>query len=820
MVAGENGNHYSDLPHERQELPQVTEQTIYELQVQSFWKRLSQYNIKRKINNKARQVNSRNWKLVNEYIYRLAQIVPNRYATSWDWLHFFIFPQLRIQGFRYNDQFLFWPWLKRKWILTKEDRDETFSEINQIANKNIYNVFQNSLAASHFLNWDKSFLLSLASVFIKFQLYEDIELFFLHDGKRCNFSGLVKLLGKDKSLGNVNLWQCRLDDWEYKKGLEEKLKCSNNKIDILQSTFNCYLTNKADGTPYTEEEVAEIIYPTSLKTCFIHTSYVFNEQEKHELSKAVQCFENFVPKEKRENVIRNLWEFFFLQTAILPIIRMPPSKAEFSALFYCYRQIPTALSKILFLDFQPPLSPTMFRIRKVFAQYVLRSSRKSWEKVAQGSSHDEIKSELYAQLSIADEYTPIIPFGEDFQSQGFSIFDMMSHQLLPSILAIPRLIEQARQEKYSTLRNILRTVCDNDKQECISLLYVISRIILGKAFYRFITKEEKNLTVIVCQNPFFMEQFLRQIFISELISEHSFYYLSDSKHASCLMKEAVNGFIANITTENRNKSKPLNDNLGYLMKLFRGKKIVIKDSLGLVPYYHSVPCIYLTTKDDLPERLDHDTIHLSGNTATLSAEVFQRTPLSQIEIITLCIAAIRYIFDTSIGKEAQSSPFNEEKLPSLKEALKIFIDTFCEKAPCLENGSEKETEQYLQSPDCFYEIKEDVRLMLEDWYTASYGSKLATNARSLKDPFATLYSPKLYKKKDHVIRQYGKQKGKDTDTLVLYGIKVNYEKFERTLQELQQDKLAVDIEQKRAEFDAFFDKLIENGRECIFAATE
>lgn len=268
--------------------------------MQSFWKRLSQYNIKRKINNKARQVNSRNWKLVNEYIYRLAQIVSNRYVTSWDWLHFFIFPQLGIQGFRYNDQSLFWQKAKRQWILTKEDRDKTFSELNQIS----------LVANSRFLDWNKFFLLSLESIFRKFQSYEDIELFFLHDGKRCNFSGLVKLLGKDKSLGNVNLWQCRLDDWEYEKGLEEKLKCSNNKIDILQSTFNCYLTNKADGTPYTEEEVAEIIYPTSLKTCFIHTSYVFNEQEKHELSKAVQSFENFVPKEKRENVIRNLCVFF------------------------------------------------------------------------------------------------------------------------------------------------------------------------------------------------------------------------------------------------------------------------------------------------------------------------------------------------------------------------------------------------------------------------------------------------------------------------------------------------------------------------------
>ena len=72
------------LPHKRETLPQVTTQTVQQLQAKPFWKKIGKHIGKQKSYKTRRSRDAENWEAVNAYICRLAALTGYRYNTSWD----------------------------------------------------------------------------------------------------------------------------------------------------------------------------------------------------------------------------------------------------------------------------------------------------------------------------------------------------------------------------------------------------------------------------------------------------------------------------------------------------------------------------------------------------------------------------------------------------------------------------------------------------------------------------------------------------------------------------------------------------------------
>ena len=778
------------LPHKRETLPQVTTQTVQQLQAKPFWKKIGKHVRKQKSYKTRRSRDAENWEAVNAYISRLAALTGYRYNTSWDWIHHYIFPWFGITAIRYNDQIFFYSKDRRQYIFTNKDIEEIFAQITKVIDKDSAQDKNNDLyhmfcleedVEQQFFNRIRCFLFSSYSIFQKLKTYDgEIELFFLHDGVHWNSAGLTSL---------ICTAYYELQHPEFEKELKEKLRYSDNKIDVLQSFFGLALYKKEDGAPFSEQEVNEILYPTTLETCLKYTKNSFTNEEIARLRWSVETFKQLVPKDKYEMVIRNLVKFFSRYQNVSLLSFFPPSKKEFLALFYCYSQVPPQASKIRIPEDLPRLSPMTIQLRQIMAQYALRTSQEYWEMIAQGYSDDELKSGLYEQLCI--------PLRSNLLNRPYDW--------------------QNVSEDYVTLRSIVGEICHDDTNKCISLLRLIARIVLGRDFYdKFIKEKEPSVFVIVCQNPLFISEFLKDIFYSQLIREYSFSYLSDPKHVSQLLNDIMQGVLVNITTKKQNTTMPSESGLVYLKKLLSGKKLRRKELIGTASYSYTIPCIYLSTTDDLPKSIRHVSFSLPGD---ISNKRYPRE-LTTIEKTVFCTGALCQIFSMCYGANTASESVKEnleKELPNVTTALTTFINSFCDKDPRLKGYSEDEIKEYLNLSDPFYEIKADVQLMLGDWYKATYNAELNLNQQSLRNPFGELFSSLLYRKRDHIIRQYGAGKGENTCAKVLYGMKVRYEEFKNALQELQQTKNHVDIENQREEFDLFFDEIISKGKECIAA---
>ena len=220
----------------------------------------------------------------------------------------------------------------------------------------------------------------------------------------------------------------------------------------------------------------------------------------------------------------------------------------------------------------------------------------------------------------------------------------------------------------------------------------------------------------------------------------------------------------------------------------------------------------------MPKSIRHVSFSLPGD---ISNKRYPRE-LTATEKTIFCAGALCQIFSICYGannakESVKENLLYDKELPNVITALTTFIDSFCDKDSRLKGYSEDEVKKYLKLSDPFYEINADIQLMLEDWYKATYNAKLNLNSHSLRKPFGELFSPLLYQKRYHIQYQYRPKKEKDTDAMVLYGIKVRYEEFKNALQESQQTKSHVDIEKQREEFDLFFDEIISKGKECIAA---
>lgn len=777
------------LPHKRETLPQVTTQTVQQLQAKPFWKKIGKHIRKQKSYKTRRSRDAENWEAVNAYISRLAALTGYRYSTSWDWIHHYIFPWFGITAIRYNDQIFFYSKDRRQYIFTNKDIEEIFAQITKVIDKDsdkdknndLYHMFcLEGNVEQQVFNTIRWFLFGSYSIFQKLKTYGgEIELFFLHDGTHWNSAGLTNLIYK------ANYGALHPD---FEKELKEKLRYSDNKIDVLQSFFGLDLYKKEDGTLFSEQEVREILYPTTLESCLKYTNSFFKSEEIPHLCRSIETFKELVPKDKHTIVIRNLVKFFSTHQDISLLSFCPPLEKEFFALFYCYSQVPPQASKIRIPEDLPRLSLMTIQLRQIMAQYALRISQEYWKRIAKGYSYAELESGLYEQLCI--------------------------HQ---SDLLNRRFAWQNVSEDYVTLRSIVGEICHDDTNKCISLLRLIARIVLGREFYdKFIEEKEPSVFVIVCQNPLFISNFLKDIFDSPLIREYSFSYLSDPKHVSQLLNDTMQGVLVNITTEKQNTAMPSGSGLIYLKSLLSGKKMRRKELIGTASYSYTIPCIYLSTTDDLPESIRHVSISLSGN---ISMALYPRR-LTTTEKTIFCAGALCQIFSMRYGANTASESVKEnleKELPNVTTALTTFINSFCDKDPRLKGYSEDEVKKYLKLSDPFYEINADIQLMLGDWYKATYNAKLNLNSQSLRKPFGELFSPLLYQKRYHVKYRYGSYKQKNTSARVLYGIKVRYEKFKNALQELQQTKGHVDIGKQREEFDLFFDEIISKGKECIAA---